>query len=184
MRRFIRIDLPVALDQLVGRFRGKAAPPQQRLDAVVERGILEPAFEPRALRFVELDPLQHLRPPNSARKFELAELHRLKTARRIEMVAKLIELLRRHGLENIDLLLQEPLDRVDSPKSLRDAPQVIAIERRGGRVELVQELLEPELVNLVNDDEQHLVVMRRLGERLLKSQQLVNLEIRSVREGH
>jgi len=39
------------------------------------------------------------------------------------------------------------------------------------RSELVQEQLEPQLVNLVHDDEEHLVVLFRLRTRLLQSEQ-------------
>ena len=45
--------------------------------------------------------------------------------------------------------------------------------------QLMQELFEPELVNLVNDDEEHLVVL--LGAGLLRGQHLVEREIRHVR---
>ena len=42
-------------------------------------------------------------------------------------------------------------------------------------IELVQQLLEPQLVDLVNDDEEHLVVLGPLGARLLQREQLVDL---------
>jgi hypothetical protein len=35
-------------------------------------------------------------------------------------------------------------------------------------IELVQQLLEPELVDLVDDDEERLVVLRPVGARLLQ----------------
>ena len=77
------------------------------------------------------------------------------------MIAKEVELLRRHRLENVDLLLDKPLDRMDSAKVFGDAKQVVAIEREHRGIHLVQELLEPELVDLMDDDEEHLVVLRR-----------------------
>ena len=40
---------------------------------------------------------------------------------------------------------------------------VVAVEQSLQVVELVQHLLEPELVDLVDDDEEHLVVLRALG---------------------
>ena len=45
--------------------------------------------------------------------------------------------------------------------------------------ELMKELFEPEFVNLMNDDEEHLVVL--LGARLLRGKHLVEREIRHVR---
>ena len=49
-------------------------------------------------------------------------------------------------------------------------------------IELVQEFLEPELVHLVNDDEEQLVVLGASRARLLQREELVDLEIAAV--GH
>ena len=96
------------------------------------------------------------------------------------MVAKLIELLRRHRLENVDLLFDQPLDCVNAAKMLRDAEQIVAVERRHGCVDLVQQLLEPELVDLMDDDEEHLVVVLRPRERLLQAEKLLYLQIGTI----
>ena len=50
------------------------------------------------------------------------------------------------------------------------------------RLKLEQKLLEPELVDLMNHDEQQLVVRRWIGFELLQRQQLRNLQVASVRE--
>ena len=50
-------------------------------------------------------------------------------------------------------------------------------------LELVQQLLEPELVGLMNDNEQHLVVLGRGRPRLLHREQRLQIEIIRVREG-
>ena len=47
--------------------------------------------------------------------------------------------------------------------------------------ELVQQLLEPQLVDLVDDDEEHLVVLVRL--RLLRGQQLVQPQVAGIGDG-
>ena len=47
---------------------------------------------------------------------------------------------------------------------------------------LVEDLLEPELVDLVDDDEEHLVVFRAVAQRPLQRQQLVDLEVARVGE--
>ena len=49
-------------------------------------------------------------------------------------------------------------------------------------VKLMQQLLKPELVRLMDDDEQRLVVFRRAGAGFLKRQQLLQVQITSVRK--
>src|SRR5919106_3098457 len=51
-----------------------------------------------------------------------------------------------------------------------------------GTGELEQKLLEPQLVGLMNDDEEKLVVRGRIAEKLLESQQLGHLQVAPVRE--
>jgi hypothetical protein len=50
-------------------------------------------------------------------------------------------------------------------------------------VEFVQQLLEPEFVDLMDDDEEQFVVFRPLRARLLQCQQLVDLQVARVRNG-
>ena len=50
-------------------------------------------------------------------------------------------------------------------------------------IELVQELLEPQLVDLVNDDEEHLVVLGPLRARLLQREELVDAQVAAVGDG-
>jgi hypothetical protein len=42
-------------------------------------------------------------------------------------------------------------------------------------IQFVQNLLEPKLVNLVDDNKQHLIVFRTFGQRLLSRQNLIQL---------
>src|SRR5262249_54562655 len=59
----------------------------------------------------------------------------------------------------------------------------VAAEIGLNAVELVQDLLEPELVGLVHDDKQHLVVRRPAAPRalgLLRGEELVELEVVGV----
>jgi hypothetical protein len=98
----------------------------------------------------------------------------------MEMVSKLIELLWRHRLQDVDLLFEQSLDRVYAAKPLGGRGCVVTVEREHGGVQLVQDLFEPQLVNLMDDDEEHLVVMRRPRERLLQGEELVNFKIGSV----
>jgi hypothetical protein len=49
-------------------------------------------------------------------------------------------------------------------------------------VKLMQQLLKPELVRLMDDDEQRLIVFRRAGAGFLKRQQFLQVQITSVRK--
>ena len=62
------------------------------------------------------------------------------------------------------------------------ARQLVALQTLDRRVELVQDQLEPQLRDLVLDDEQHLVVLGSVADRPLRAQQLVELQIRVVAE--
>ena len=59
----------------------------------------------------------------------------------------------------------------------------LVVKELANAVEFVQQLLEPELVHLVDDDEQQLVVLRALRARLLQRQQLVDLQVAGIRDG-
>ena len=53
----------------------------------------------------------------------------------------------------------------------------------GDAIEFVEQLLEPQLVDLVDDDEEQLVVFGPVGARLLQREQLVELQIVRVGDG-
>ena len=57
------------------------------------------------------------------------------------------------------------------------AMRLVAFEQLRHAIDLVQHLLEPELVDLVNDDEQHLVVLRPFRARLLQGEEFVDLQV-------
>src|ERR1051326_4571399 len=50
-------------------------------------------------------------------------------------------------------------------------------------VELMQELLEPELVGLMDDDKEHLVMLCGSGTWILKREQLLQIQIVRVSQG-
>ena len=103
--------------------------------------------------------LHRRRPLLAEDELQLAELGRLEPAPRFEASAKAEELQRRHRLEDVDLRDehledgQHALHRVPRPREVVAASSALQV------VELVQNLLEPQLVDLVDDDEQHLVVL-------------------------
>ena len=68
-------------------------------------------------------------------------------------------------------------DRADPLEGGDGAVEVAGAEVAADLLQFVQQQLEPQLVGLVDDDEEHLVVFRRLGPRLLQCQQLVEVQI-------
>src|SRR4051812_30030167 len=125
-----------------------------------DRAFREPALEPVMTWHVWF----HVGQGGSAfvaeQKLELAELDRLKPGSGVEPVAKAGKRRRRHRFQNVDLSDQRLHDgagafkRVDRIEEF--APTKVPIDS----FELVQELLEPELVGLMNNDEEHLIVLR------------------------
>src|SRR5262245_14538853 len=140
---------------------------------LVERlaGIVHPRFERQA----EPD-------------LDQTKLHRLEARGGEEKVAEIEEVERRHRLQHLELLDQELEDLDDALEPTHDAAEIlvlhdVAAEIGLNAVELVQDLLEPELVGLVHDDEQHLVVRRPAAPRalgLLRGEELVELEVVGV----
>ena len=61
--------------------------------------------------------------------------------------------------------------------------RLVAAQQLRDAIELVQQLLEPELVDLVDDDEEQLVVFGPVGPRLLQREELVELQVVPVGDG-
>ena len=118
----------------------------------------------------------------SGAELDGAELRRLEAARGTQVIAELEEIVRRHRLEHGELLDQQALDLDAAAEEAVRLERVVGVEQRDDRVELVQDLLEPELVDLVDDDEEELVVVRRIGLRVLQAEQIVEPEIAAVAE--
>ncbi|RYD97436.1 MAG: hypothetical protein EOP50_05715, partial [Sphingobacteriales bacterium] len=102
-------------------------------------------------------------------------------------LAEVQEVLRRHGLQDVDLVDQDALDHVHPGEQVPAEPQVAAAAGRLGRHQcvpdghrLVQQLLEPELVDLVDGDEQQLVVGRRVRLEVLRVEQLRQAQVAAV----
>src|SRR5262245_64739328 len=113
-------------------------------------------------------------------ELELPELEGLKPAPRFEPLAEAEELERGHGLEHVDLSHHDLEDREHALQRVLRAHLVPPLEEPLQIVELVEHLLEPELVDLMDDDEEHLVVL--VGQGLLLREELVELEIGGI--GH
>ena len=135
--------------------------------------LLDPPRAPCSPRGCDRPP----RPAMAQGGLELPELHRLEAARGVEPVAERGERDRRHGLQDVHLRDQRLEDGQDALEGGEGHRPVVPLERAAQQLGLVEHLLEPELVDLVDDDEQHLVVLlapRRLpGGRRLEVEQLV-----------
>src|SRR5439155_19532437 len=113
-------------------------------------------------------------------KLNILQLHRLKSRWGLETIAETRERRRRHRLENVHLRHQHlhncpyPLERMNRPEELARG------ELSPYFLELMEQLLEPQLVGLMNDDEEHLVVLGGRGTWLLKREQLLQIEITRV----
>jgi hypothetical protein len=57
---------------------------------------------------------------------------------------------------------------------------VVPFQQTAEVIQLVEDLLEPELIHLVDHDEEHLVVLRSLGERGLEREEVVHLQVVAV----
>src|SRR5207247_7927717 len=108
----------------------------------------------------------------------------LESAARFEPGTERQEVARRHGLEDVDLRDRDLENREDTLECRQRPRRVAPREQALEEVQLVQQLLEPQLVDLVDDDEQQLVVLGPVRERLLESQQIVDLEVAGVGHGH
>ena len=75
---------------------------------------------------------------------------------------------RRHRLEDVELRHQGLQDGEDSLQRVKRVRRVVGRQARLQVIELVQHHLEPELVDLVDDDEERLVVLGPVRERLLQ----------------
>jgi hypothetical protein len=98
------------------------------------------------------------------------------------MLPEFGEVLRRQGLERGELRRDDAHERVDPSHAEQGELRLAPLEHVDQCVELVEDLLEPELTRLMNDDEQQLVGVRWDGAGMLQREQLVEREVRPVRD--
>ena len=109
----------------------------------------------------------------------------------MEQLAELEEVERRHRFEDIDLVIEQFPDFHHALEPVHDHVHVRAVVVRGRLAQdflaggdLVQDLLKPELVGLVDDDEEHLIVRDHFPvaqtERLLQFEEPRNPEVVAV----
>ena len=91
------------------------------------------------------------------------------------------ELGRRHGLQHVELRHHDLQDGQRPAQRAHGVRRLAGLQLGLQPAELVQQLLEPQLVDLVDDDEQHLVVLGRPG--LLRREHLVQPQVTGVGDG-
>ena len=102
---------------------------------------------------------------HAKREFQFPELSRLEAAGGVQAVAEGLELDGRHRLEDVQLAHQNLHDRTHTVQCRRRPRLIAGHEQPSCVVEFVQGGLEPQLVDLMHDDEQQFVVLGRVGER-------------------
>ena len=126
--------------------------------------------------------LQKMLIAQSRHRFDRPELLALRAAGSTEVPAELREPLRRKRFQRGELCGHDAHQRIDSLDRPDSTECVALLEARDQPAQLVKNELEPELTRLVDDDEQQLVGMFRVGTQSLQRKQLVEGEIRGVGE--
>jgi hypothetical protein len=126
--------------------------------------------------------IQHARVLEAQEELDLAELDGLEAGGRVQVVAEAQEVLGPHRLQDPDLLDEQPLDLHHTAQEARPFVDVVLLDLPGRAVHLVEDELEPELVDLVNDDEERLVVVGGRGQALLQLEELRDPKVRAVGE--
>jgi hypothetical protein len=88
----------------------------------------------------------------AGREFDLAKLHRLKAARRIQFITEGEEVDRSHGFQNMNLRDQELFNFNHPAQRGNGFCGMIFFHQSDSPVDLVQDLLEPELISLMHRD--------------------------------
>jgi hypothetical protein len=77
---------------------------------------------------------------------------------------------------------EQLLDLDDARERPRGRGRTVFAHRIRGGVQLVENLLEPQLVRLMDGDEEQLVVVRRVGQASLQPDQVAHAQVLVVRE--
>src|SRR5689334_16858605 len=117
-------------------------------------------------------------------ELDLPELRRLKPAPGLQPVPEREEVERRDRLQHIDLGHECLEDGEDALQRGSREWRVVRAQERLQIVELVQHLLEPELVDLMDDDEERFVVLELARTGSLERQQLLEPQVTRIGDGH
>src|SRR5207302_4104798 len=160
--------------------RRRAAALNQGTEGIPERRLFEPPAQPRLLFGAGLQALQVGRVLQAGDELDLPELDRLEARRRRQLGPEGKEVLWRHRLQHLDLLDQKSPDDAHPPERVARPESVVQLHAVADGFQLLQEDLEPELVSLVDRDEEQLVV--GLGQAFLEAQQLGDLQVGAIAE--
>src|SRR6267378_3458796 len=94
----------------------------------------------------------------SEQKFQLPKLDRLKSRCRLESVTETRKGRWRHCLEDVHLRHQRLHDGASALEGMNRAEEIPCGKIFLNFFKLMQQLFEPELVGLMNDDEEHFIV--------------------------
>ncbi len=178
----IRLRRQRGVARQLGRWNGIPLPRQIVKKAVPHRGLPIPTFQGEPASAAVGEPGDRRGTLCAEQELELSELVRLKSARRFKPGAERQELERRHRFEDVQLGDQYLEDGEDPLQRMPHAMRLVASKQRRDVIEFVQQLLEPQLVHLVDDDEQQLVVLWRTRSRLLQREQRIDVQVALV--GH
>ncbi|HYR44269.1 MAG TPA: hypothetical protein VER98_14665, partial [Terriglobia bacterium] len=105
-------------------------------------------------------------------EFNFAELNGLESARRPQPISKLDEIGGHHRLEDTELGDKKANNGRQAADQTFTLYDVILIEYLEDFIDLVQHKFEPQLENLMNDDEEGFIMSGRVRQGLLQFQQL------------
>ena len=98
------------------------------------------------------------------------------------MIAKRQKTDRRHAFENMNLVYEQFFDLDDAFQGARRGGYTIFFQKLNRRIELVQDLFEPQFISLMHCDEEKFIVMSGSGQAVLKIDQILNTKILVVGE--
>ena len=166
------------------RRNGQSAPREQAQEFVVERWRAQHRVQFGVGGRVVPEHVEHPGALVAQQELDRAILRRLESARTGQRGAERLVLGRRQRLQHRPLLEQLLLDELDARQYLEARVQRVGADVVDGRLQLVDHQLHPQFRHLVLDDEQHLVVARRLpvaaGQRHLRRKQVVEAKVAAV----
>jgi hypothetical protein len=131
-------------------------------------------------RFLVFVDTEHGCAPVAEQELEQGVLRRLETRSLAEHIAELRVFARCQRVEHHPLVIDLVLYMFHPREMLYRRWQVVIRNSPHCGLEFVNDQLDPEFRDLMLDDEQHLVVVRRIAERPLGVQQRIELQVRRV----
>src|SRR5690606_37998409 len=169
---------PVALH--VGFGHGMAVARQVTQQFVVQAGGFQRRPQLLAAFRVVGEHLEHAGVLVAQQELDGAVLQRLEPRRRPQHFAEFHVVGRRQRLQHRPHLGELAEHRLAAGEDLLARPEFVALQVCDRGTELVHQQLQPQLRDLVLDDEQQLVVVRRVRQRFLRRQQPVQAQVAAV----